>query len=529
MDNEIETKGVGPEWLWAVWKRRKWLAVSAFAVCFALLIGIVVFLPNIYTSTATVLVDQDQFASLLRPASGDAETRQQTVEMRLQTINQQVLSRTRLEEVIGRLNLYPELRNRVPIEDLVNRLRRDIRLELKNIEQEPGHRSTISFNVSYRARDPRTAALVANAVASFFVDQNWKTRGQQATETAAFFKAQLDDMKKQLEEKERRVASLGRLGPAGAGEYLVPYERLGDQLRLNMDRIARLSDRREAITKQLSELDPGGDPRAKVEYLAKLRRDLNEMRTRLTPEHPDVIRAQAEIAAIESGASDAKFNVQAKTEGGGDPAVQRLRNELREVDTELQNVKREGSRLQGNIGEYQRKLEAARSAESRSPDALRDYETTKELYVGLLKKYADAQQAESLEQNQRGDRFRMLDSALPPRYPSAPNRFLLKVLSFLLSLGFAAGVVLLAERLDTSFHSVESLRNFTRVPVVASIRRIETNIDRRRMRRTMGLKIVAATAVLALVVAFSYYFARNNEGIVYMLSRAPRSAESAAQ
>jgi polysaccharide biosynthesis transport protein len=525
MDNDIESRGAGPEWLWAVWKRRKRLAIGAFALAFALLIGVAVFLPDIYTSTASVLVDQDQFASLMRPTSGDAEARQQTVEMRLQTINQQVLSRARLQEVIERLNLYPELRNRVPIEDLADRLRRDIRLELKNIEQEPGRRSTISFNVSYRARDPRTAALVANAVAAFFVDQNWKTRGQQATETAAFFKAQLDDMKKQLEEKERRVASLGRLGPAGAGEYLVPYERLGDQLRLNMERIARLTDRREAIAKQISELDPSGDPRAKVEYLAKLRRDLNEMRTRLTPEHPDVMRAQAEIAAIESGAADAKFNVKSKGDGGSEPAVQRLRNELREVDTEIQNVKQEGRKIQSGIGDYQRKLEAARGAETRSPDALRDYETTKELYVGLLKKYADAQQAESLEQSQKGERFRILDTALPPKYPSGPNRFMLKVLGFLLSLAFAAGAVAVAERLDSSFHSVESLRSFTRVPVVASIRRIETTSDRRRERATMTLKLAAATAVLVLVVAFSYYFAHNNEGIVNMVSRAPRSAD----
>jgi polysaccharide chain length determinant protein (PEP-CTERM system associated) len=448
--------------------------------------------------------------------------------MRLQTLNQQVLSRGRLQEVIERLNLYPELRNRVAMEDLIAKLRRNIHLELNNIEQEPGRKSTIAFNVSYRARDPRTAALVANAVASFFVDQNWKTRGQQATETAAFFKAQLDDMKKQLEEKERRVASLGRLGPGGAGEYLVPYERLGDQLRLNMERTARLTDRREAIAKQLSELDPSGDPRAKVEYLAKLRRDLNEMRTRLTNEHPDVKRAEAEIAAIESGAADAKFNAQSKG-GGGDPAVQRLRNELREVNNEIQNAKQEGQRIQSGIGDYQRRLEAARTAESRSPDAVRDYETTKELYVGLMKKYADAQQAESLEQNQRGDRFRILDSALPPRYPSAPNRLLLKILSLLASLGVAAGIVALSERLDSSFHSVDSLRSFTSVPVVASIRRIQTAGDRTRTRRLASLKLIAATAVLALVVAFSYYFARNNEGIVYMLSRSPRPAETSAR
>lgn len=527
MDNEIESKGAGPEWLWAVWKRRKRLALGAFAVCFALLIGIAVFLPDIYSSTASVLVDQDQFASLVRPTNGGDESRQQTVEMRLEALNQQVLSRARLQEVIERLNLYPELRSRgIPTEDLVDRLRRDIRLDLKNIEQEPGRRSTISFNVSSRARDPRTAALVANAIAAFFVDQNWKTRGQQATETAGFFKAQVDDMKKQLEEKERRVASLGRLGPAGAGEYLVPYERLGDQLRLNMDRQARLTDRREALMKQLSELDPAGDPRAKAEYIAKLRRELNEMKTRLTAEHPDVIRAQAEIAAIESGAADAKFNVKSKSDGTSDPGVQRLRNELRDVDSELQKNKQEGARIQSGIGEYQRKLETARTAESSSPDAVRDYETTKELYVGLLKKYADAQQAESLEQSQRGERFRVLDNALPPKYPSGPNRLVLKLLAFLLSLAGAAVVVMIAERLDSSFHSVESLRSFTRVPVVASIRRIETASDRRRERRSMSVRLAAATAVVMLVMAFSYYFAHNNEGIVTMMSRGSRSPDT---
>src|SRR5689334_18159433 len=122
MENETESRG-SPEWLWSVWKRRKWLALGAFALCFALLLGISIFLPDIYTSTATVLVDQDQFASLVRPTSGEAEARQQTVEMRLQTLNQQVLSRGRLQEVIERLNLYPELRNRVAMEDLIVRLR----------------------------------------------------------------------------------------------------------------------------------------------------------------------------------------------------------------------------------------------------------------------------------------------------------------------------------------------------------------------------------------------------------------------
>jgi hypothetical protein len=85
---------------------------------------------------------------------------------------------------------------------------------------------------------------------------------------------------------------------------------------------------------------------------------------------------------------------------------------------------------------------------------------------------------------------------------------------------------MIAERLDSSFHSVESLRNFTRVPVVASIRRIETENDRRRERRSISVRLAAATAVVMLVMAFSYYFAHNNEGIVTMMSRGSRTPDT---
>jgi polysaccharide chain length determinant protein (PEP-CTERM system associated) len=528
MDEEKE-KGGGLEWLKMVLQRRKLLAIAAFAVSLAALIGVTIFLPDIYSATATVLVDQDQVlgAFVKAPLSGEAEARQPTVETRLQTINQQILSRARLQEVVTRLNLYPGLRNRVPMEDIVEQLRRDIRLDLKNVEQEPGRKSTVAFAVSYRGRDPKTVALVANALASFFVDQNGKIRGQQATETAAFLKAQLDDMKKQLDEKEKRVSSLGRLGPGGAAEYLVPYERLGDQLRLNMDRLARLTERREMLAKQLLESDPAGDPRGKNEHLAKLRRDLNELRSRLTEKHPDVMAVQTEIAAIESGA-DVRSSVKTKTAGAADPSA-RLKNELNEVEAEIKSIKLEGTKLQGGIGEYQRKLESARSAERDSPQLVRDYDTTKELYVALLKKYAEAQQAESLERSQKGENFRVLDAAIPPSYPDAPNRSLLKLLSLVLSLGFAAAVVAFAEQLDTTFHTADNLRAFTRVPIVATIRRIVTDTDRERGRRLLRLRIGAAAVVLALMIGFSYYFAHNNEGIVNTLSRSSRSTETTAR
>jgi polysaccharide biosynthesis transport protein len=516
MDEEAE-RGSGVEWLWAVWQRRKPLALAVFAVSLAGFFGVAAFLPDIYRATATVLVDQEQVrqdASVRGPSvPGEVETR-------LQTINQQILSRARLQEVINRFEPYPELTNRARPEDIVDRMRSDIRLELKSVEQEPGHRATVAFALSYQGRDPKTVALVTNALAAYFVDENWKLRGQQATETAAFLKRQVDEMKQKLDGLERRAAPARTLASGGAVQ-----ERLGDQLRFNSDRLARAMDRREALAKQISEFDPGGDPRAKTEYITKLKREIGEMRSRLTEKHPDVIRAQAELAAIESGAGDAKFAAKSKGEATSDPTIQRIKNDLKEVDGEIANLKREGRSLQDSFDNYQKKLESARE----SPDVVRDYDTTKEVYAALLKRYVEAQQAENVEQTQKGEKFRLLDQALPPGSPAAPNRFLIKLLGFLFSLGLAGAVVMLAEQLDTSFHTADSLRAFTKVPVLVRIRRIVSDKDRQRSRHFLRLKIAAAMAGVAFMVGFSYYFAHNNEGIVHMFSRNPRAADTAAK
>jgi len=523
MDETIEKdKGASLEWLKAVWQRRKFLALAAFIMGFALFSGIAAFLPDIYQATATVLVDQEQVRQeQLRDASGRAPVLPGEVETRLQTINQQVLSRARLQETILRFNPYPKLRDRVPIEDIADRMRRDIRLELKNIEQEPGHRATIAFALSYQGRDPKTAALVTNALANYFVEENGKMRGQQASATAAFLKTQVDEMKKKLDGQEAKVAGIRGLEAGGSG--LVGYERIGDQYRLNAERLARATERRDTLSKQLSELDPTGDPRSRSEYLGKLRRELSELQSRLTDKHPDVIRAKNEIAALERGGDVP--GMKSKTGASSDPTVQKVRGELREVEAEIAALRQEGKSLQGNIAGYQKRLEAARE----SPDLLRDYEATKEIYASLLKRYAEAQQSENLEQSQKGEKFRLLDSALPPKYPEAPNRLFLKLLGAFLSLGLAVGVVMAAEQIDPSFHTVDHLRTFTKVPVLASIRRIVTEKDRALERRRLSLRIAAATAGAVLMIAVSYYVAHDNEGLVHKLIRNPAPETPARQ
>ena len=149
----------------------------------------------------------------------------------------------------------------------------------------------------------------------------------------------------------------------------------------------------------------------------------------------------------------------------------------------------------------------------------RDYEATKEAHQSLMKRYEDAQIAESMEQRQKGEQFRVLDPALPSGATAAPNRPRLLLMTLALSVGFAIGVVVLAEMIDTSFHSAADLRAFTTVPVLVSIPRIITEADLGRRRLRVRLAAVGALLGLTLVVGASYFIARGNEPLVRMLDR----------
>lgn len=154
----------------AIWRRRKWLALAVFAVPLGGLVALVMFLPNIYQSTATVVVQREQVPEgVVKPTVTSA------LETRLHGITQEILSRARLEELITRFDLYADRRRLVSQAEIIEQIRQDIRLETKSVEPRRGG-ATVAFAVSYRGRDPATVAEVANTLASFYIEENVKVR-----------------------------------------------------------------------------------------------------------------------------------------------------------------------------------------------------------------------------------------------------------------------------------------------------------------------------------------------------------------
>src|SRR6266850_718363 len=449
----------GFEWALDLWMRRKWVALLVFTAVMAAAVSTTVSLPNLYRATATVLVETQHVSEEFVRSSVSAE-----LETRIQTIREEVMSRARLGDLITRFELYPELKRKgLPFDEIIDRMRRDIDLELNSVTP-TGRSPTIAFAIKYNGRDPRKVAQVANVLASLYVLENSKIREGQAVRTAEFLKAQLADVKKDLDAREQRVSefNLSHIGelPQQVAANLASLERLNTQLRLNGDNQVRAMDRRERLEKQLTEAAfaapmtvPGEPARSPgSEELVKLRQQLDQLTRKYTDQYPEVIRVRAELAELERQLSERPVLLS--------------------------------------------------TAEPSAATA------------------ASADPATRLEQGKKVEQFRILDAAIPPRDPSAPSRMRLFAIGFCLALALAIGSVLSLEKIDTSFHSIDDLRNFVAVQTLFSIPLILTTAEKRRQWRRVALTVVSVVIGLALIVSGSRYIARDNETLVRLTSSA---------
>jgi polysaccharide chain length determinant protein (PEP-CTERM system associated) len=553
--------------LQTVWKRRKWLAVVSFLLPLTMSISVVWFLPGIYRSTATVLVDQQQVPeAFVRPTVTSG------LETRLQTISQEVFSRHRLEDIINRFQLYGDLKKRASGEEVVERMRSDIALEYRGVDR-GGHRGTVAFAVSFRGKDRQQVAQVANTLASLFIEENLKVRERQATGTAEFLKVQLDEVKGRLDTQERQVSAFKKRNladlPQQIDTNLGIIERYDGQLRGNLDTQTRLSERREVIAKRLTELSelkptalaarqavppPAASsllpPDPRLGELTRLHQELRDLRSRYSEKYPDVVRLKITIASLEQELKDkpwagmvevAKADEPKTTEAPAaakaetpaeaksaeqsqlalltNPYLLPLRQAQDEIDAEIRALKADERRLRSTIATYVARVQNAPKLEQEFKEVSRDYDTTRELYATLSKRYEEAQLAESMEQRQKGEQFRILDPAMPADEPIAPGRGRLTMMSVLLSVALGVAMVVASERIRPAFHTADAVRMFTTVPVLLSIPAIVTGRDLARRKRHARLASIGIVLAMAILFGVAYLIASGNEYLVSLMMR----------
>jgi polysaccharide chain length determinant protein (PEP-CTERM system associated) len=509
--------------------RRKWLIVIPFVVVSFATVAVVRRLPDEYKSETTILVVPQRV-----PESYVRSTVTDRIGERLQSLEQQILSRSRLEKIIVDLNLYQELRATSSMESLVNRLRAAVAVD-------PVVRGD-AFTISHTSRDPKTAQIVTERLATDFIRLNVADRGTLAQTTSVFLKERLVEQEKRLIEQEKkledyRVAHAGEL-PSQAGSNLQGMQSSRAQLQTVVDSINHERERLGTKERELADLlapDPvsqavaaaavttppsSGVPAAPAlspaDELIQARAQLEVMEGRLTDVHPDVRRMRRRVGQLET---QVRLQAQAEKAQAGSPAsvaappvvrtvasvqkenrIRDARADLAAINRRIGALQKEQGRLQQEINLYQARLEMVPIRESEQVELTRDYETTNELYRDLLSKHEEAKIAEAMEKGRVGEQFRVLDPAVVPDRPFRPDRLKLNAVGIALGLFLGLGIVAALEFTDSTLKSEEDIRTVLALPVIATIPIFVPKVGGAMRQRLRGLLSGSGAGVVALAV-----------------------------
>ena len=536
-------KGPGLSGLLEILRRRRMLAVLPFLFVLTAAVSLAVFLPSLWTARSLVLVNRQAI-----PERYVTPTVQADIEARLLTLSQEILTPERLTQIARQYGLY---RNARSTDDLVDRMRKDIRIELMDQREQRGRESrSFLFTVSYTAANPVVAARVANTLSSLYIEENGRQREQAAASTSEFLGTQLRDLREKLQTQERQITAykeknLGEL-PEQKDVNLRTLERLQQQLQLAHENNRRATERRQMLTNALGEIDttvpstvspsaagPSVTPAdTAAARLNLLRQELAMTQTRFSDRYPDVVQLKEQIRVLEAKVEAEKQAAAALPKAVAGPKrvgrdlrvppenayVASLMTQLDQATVEAKTSAEEIRGINGQIAVYTRRLENTPKHEQELAILTRDYDTSKELFKSLLTKRGEADMASELELRQKGENFRVIEPARLPERPAGPNRFRLLLVGLALALGASGAAVVLAEQVDTSFRRVDEIRSTLPLPVLSAIPRITTEQDRVRTLRQRRWATAAVGFGLVVVAGTSFVIAHDNQGLVTLLT-----------
>ena len=479
-----------------------------------------------YKSSTLILVEQPSMPKdYVTPNVND------DLQERLQSITQQILSRTRLLHIIDELNLYADKRGNLNPDEKVEVMRKDIEIELVR----DAHNQVTAFNVYYTARDPHVAQQVTSELTNLFINENLEVRQQMSEDTTKFITDQLDTASKKLSDQEEQIRlfkgqHVGEL-PAQVGANLQILSGMQGQLQTEQDALNTAKQQRvylESLLAQYRTMQGAtgkNSPSSPVgvagldQEIDKLKAHLADLSSIYTENHPDVRKLKDQIAKTEKMRDQALADQKAKASlpqpdkeassdrGNGDPAqaslVAQLQGQLKANQVEISNREQSIGLLKEKVNDYQARLNTEPIREQQLADLTRGYEQSKANYDELLKKKNQSQMATSMELLQQGERFRILDPPSLPLKPDFPNR--LKFCGIGLGVGLALGVVVAGafEMMDDSVHSEAEIKGMLPVAVMCEIPHIVNPADEKISKRRAWLGWAAAAMVLGTILVGS--------------------------
>jgi polysaccharide chain length determinant protein (PEP-CTERM system associated) len=491
----------------AILRRRLWVLVIPALVTPVLAFLVTLLLTPDYTSESLILIEQPKV-----PESFVKSVVTSDLVGRLATMEEQILSRTRLQPIIERYGLYRnELRRGVPMEDVIDEMRKAILVTPVDFanpatpgsgsKKTGGKNETVpGFSISFTAESPRLAQQVCSDLTSMFMEENLRQREQRAQGTTTFLHTQLEEAKSKLDEADAKLADFKRRNigvlPDEQQTNLQVLGSLNTQLGSVTEDLNRAHQEKiyaeSMLNQQLAAWKAGqsgttGDSQTLTlqQQLTKLQDYLVALEARYTSDHPDVIKTKADIAQLQKEIEEQAVHkdkpAETKpTEASVEPSsVQQLRAMIREVDERIRQKTADQERIQQQINSYQGRLQISPAVEQQFKDITRDYQTALQFYNSLLAKTDESQMSTDLERRQEGEQFQVLDSANLPQEPSFPIwwQFALGGLGAGLLIGLA--IILVQELRDKAIRDERDIELYLELETLALVPSLERSNGRK--------------------------------------------------
>ena len=428
-----------------------------------------------YTSQALVLVEQQKV-----PDKFVTPVITEQLNMRLVTMQEQILSRTRLQPLIERFGLFHERAGKVPAEELVDELRKAV--NVSPIRGDAGaHGGMPGFSISFTTENPRLAQQVCAEILSMFMEENLKLRETRAQGTTDFLTSQLEGAKRRLDENDARMANfkrkyMGQL-PSDEPRNIQMLNTLTQQLNAVNQSVSAAHQQKalqeSVLAQNISNWQLGQNPVSNPDDLQRqieiAQAQLASLQGRYTDDHPDVIRAKSQVAALkrqlENPRPAAPKEVKPRANEPGD--IAQLRVALRLTEESIRMRTEEQDRLQREIARIQGKLQSSPTVEEQYKAVNRDYDNASQFYNELLGKRTQAEMATNLEKQQQGEQFRIMDPPNVPERPTYPNRPAFAGGGLGIGLLLGIGMALLLELRANFLRTEKDVEFYLRLPVLA--------------------------------------------------------------
>ncbi len=484
------------------WRQKIWIIFPTIAGI--IISGVLILeLPKVYRSNTLILVEGQKV-----PEDYVKSAVTGSIEGRLSTIKQQIMSRSLLEKIIRKFGLYPEEPNMTVGEEVINKMRENI--EVKTI----GTKGIDAFSLSFQGEDPIMVMKVTNELASLFIEENLKIREQLVEGTTEFLDYELKNLKETLEWQEAQIGEFKRIHMGELPQQLEANLRSLDRIQSDLlavqlskksseDRMLLLEQSIEMSKQRVEEsvrLEPRDDSRSLNPFLSQTevrspsqlmlrlmqrKKELADLRAEYKDNYPDVVMLKREVEELEDQVALSEMNGLQQEAESGQNALQKLgtalnveaelsriaevQKQIKVIEIELTNLRDREMELLKQKRAYEQRVESAPAREQELAVLLRDYENTRKNYGTLLDKKLNAKIAENLEKRQKGEQFRILDAANLPEKPFKPEPVRIGFAGVALGFGVGLAFAFIREKLDSSIKKPEEVERITSVPVLASI------------------------------------------------------------